>query len=86
MLQKVKLALRITNTIFDDEISDIIEACKLDMQLSGIEVDDQDTLIQRAIILYSKAQFGLENKDSDKYQKSYEALKTHLALSGEYLS
>ena len=41
-------------------------------------------LIKRAIILYCKANFGLDNKDSEKYNKSYDLLKQHLALSGDY--
>lgn len=85
MLEKVKLALRIKNNKFDDEISDLIEEAKSDLKLSGVmKLDDTDPLIIRAIKTYSKANFGLANKDSEKYQKSYESLKEHLSLSGDY--
>jgi hypothetical protein len=85
MLGKVKLALRIKSSVMDTEISDLIEACKLDLSISGIKViNELDPLIQRAIIVYCKANFGLDNKDSDKYQKSYDLLKQSLALCSDY--
>lgn len=85
MLEKVKLALRIKINSLDDEITDLIEACKIDLFISGIKViDETDALIQRAIIVYCKANFGLDNKDSDKYQESYDLLKRSLALCSDY--
>lgn len=85
MLEKVKLALRIKNNKFDDEIIDLIEEAKSDLKLSGVaKIDDTDSLILRAIKTYCKANFGLANKDSEKYQKSYDSLKEHLSLSGDY--
>ena len=85
MLERVKLALRIKSDKLDDEIVDLIEACKVDLGLSGVrKIEDTDPLIQQAIKLYCKANFGLDNKDSEKYQKSYEMLKISLSLCGDY--
>lgn len=85
MLEKVKLALRIKSNKLDEEIADLIEACKIDLSLSGVKrIEDTDPLIQQAIKLYCKANFGLDNKDSEKYQKSYEMLKISLSLCGDY--
>ena len=85
MLEKVKLALRIKSNKLDEEITDLIEACKIDLSLSGVKrIKDTDSLIQQAIKLYCKANFGLDNKDSEKYQKSYEMLKISLSLCGDY--
>lgn len=85
LLGDVKLALRIKTTALDTEITDLIEACKLDLSISGIVViDETDSLIKRAIILYCKANFGLNEKDNEKYQKSYDLLKEHLALCSDY--
>ena len=85
MLEKVKLALRIKVTSLDSEITDLIEACKIDLSISGIKViNDTDPLIQRAIIVYCKANFGLDNKESEKYQLSYDMLKQSLALCSDY--
>lgn len=85
MLAKIKQALRITHDALDDEILDLIEAAKLDLSISGVQViEDTDALIIRAVTLYSKAHFGLSNDDSEKYLNGYTSLKTHLALCGEY--
>ncbi|MBD7914556.1 DNA-packaging protein [Clostridium sp. Sa3CUN1] len=85
MIDKVKLSLRIKNSKLDDEINDLIEACKIDLSISGVrKVELTDPIIQRAIILYCKANFGLDNKDGEKYQKSYDLLKQSLSLCGDY--
>lgn len=42
-----------------------------------------DPLIERAIILYSKANFGY-SEESEKYQKAYDLLKCSLSLAGDY--
>ncbi len=85
MLEKVKLALRIKSNILDSEIDDLIEACKIDLSISGVKrIEESDPIINRAIILYCKANFGLENKDSEKYQSSYDLLKQSLSLCGDY--
>ena len=81
----VKSALRIKSNTFDPEIDDLISAAKLDLSISGVKkIIETDALIKRAIIIYSKSHFGLENKDSEKYQKAYDLLKEHLALCGDY--
>lgn len=85
MLEKIKLSLRISNNFFDEEINDLIQAAKADLRISGVKnIYNDDPLIKRAILLYCKAHFGLNNKDSEKYENSYESLKIHLALSGDY--
>lgn len=85
MLSKIKLALRITSNHFDDEISNLIDAAKKDLELAGVMViDESDALIIRAITLYAKANFGYDNADSEKFQKSYDLLKCSLSLAGDY--
>lgn len=88
MLQNIKLALRINSSTFDDEIFDLIDAAKADLMLVGIseaKVNDyNDALIRRAITIYCKANFGLDNPDSEKLMKSYEMLKMSMSLAGDY--
>lgn len=90
LLNDVKTALRISQsaTVFDVEITDLIAAARDDLRLAGtlpskVE-DDNDTLIKRAITVYCKANFGLDNPDADRLQKSYDSIKSHLTLSQEY--
>lgn len=85
MLDAVKLSLRIRNNALDLELIDLIESAKMDLSIAGVlKVNEDDGLIKRAIILYCKANFGLDNKDSDKYQRSYEILRDRLSLCGDY--
>ena len=88
LLDDIKLTLRISNTAFDSEISDLISAAQSDLKLSGVLEskvnDDTDPLIKRAIIIYVKANFGWNNPDAERLQHSYNMLKIHLALSQEY--
>lgn len=87
MLHDVKSSVRIINNKFDVELMGLIEAAKMDLLIAGVtKVDEDDPLIKRAIILYCKANFGLDNKDSEKYQNSYENLKEKLSLCGDYNS
>lgn len=88
ILDDVKTALRISNTAFDGEITDLISAARSDLKLSGVLEskvnDDTDALIKRAIVVYCKSNFGWNNPDAEKLQQSYDMLKMHLSLSQEY--
>jgi len=84
MLNKVKLALRINNNAYDNEISDLISACKKELELAGIassNIVDTDEMIIQAVIYYCKANFGYDNPDAERYIKSYESLKAFLCLN-----
>ena len=84
MLEDVKRGLRITNTAYDLEVLDLIEAAKADLhipQIDPLKIVDTEPLIKRAIILYCKANFGLDNKDSEKYQAAYNNQTERLSLS-----
>ena len=84
MLDKIKVSLRIANNEYDTEIHDLIDACKLDLRISGIApslIQDNDPLIKRAITTYVKANFGYDNPDADKFKQSYDLLKQHLAIA-----
>lgn len=84
MLEKIKLSLRINNNAYDEEVTSLIEACKLDLKISGIAssfIIDDDPLIKQAIICYCKGNFGYDNPDSEKFKQSYYLLKQHLAIA-----
>ena len=91
MLDVVKVALRISqaNTAFDGEINDLITAAQQDLALSGVSPtkanDTTDPLIKRAVVTYCKANFGWDNPDTEKLQRSYDMLKAHLTLAGDYI-
>ena len=66
MLEKVRLALRITTTTFDEEIKDLIAAALADLGIAGVSNEDEsDPLIIRAVVTYCKANFG----EADEYER-----------------
>lgn len=86
LLAKAKKALRISesNTDFDDEIKDILNAGYLDLsKTAGIKMDnfcvdgEFDPLLLRAILTYMRFQFG-EPSDFERLEKSYWIQKAQL--------
>ena len=93
LIDKVKVANRITSTDegLTDELKGLIDACLLDLQIAGVatknvtvETQEPDALITRAVILYSKAHFGFDNPEAERFERAYLALKQHLSLSEDY--
>ena len=81
--EKLRKRLRISSITFDEEISDLVNACKKDLEQSGIYGDLSDPLYLQAVVLYEKSYFG-DNEEMEKIEKAYQALKTSMALSGDY--
>lgn len=85
-LAKVRMALRVTTTAFDDEITDLIEAALLDLEIAGIEGDQVvafDKLVLRAVITYCRMHFGAPD-DYDRLAESYATQKGQLWTATGY--
>lgn len=85
-LAKQCLSIIQTATAKDDEINMLIEAGKADLKRQGINSDKtEDSLIQSAIIMFVKANFGnTDIKEKELAQKTYNLLCNNLSLSSEY--
>ena len=88
MLEKVKLALRITTTAFDSELNDLIDAAKIDLGIAGVVVPVTtdtalDAIINRAIVTYCKLHFG-EPDEYDRLKASYDEQKAQLSMATGY--
>lgn len=83
MVEKVKRDLRWSHSKLDDDISDNIEACKLDMKRVGIDPLKSDLLMEKAIKLYCRWQYNFENQ-ADRYMNAYKSLRNAMSLSGDY--
>lgn len=86
MLERVKLALRITTDAFNTELNDLIEAALLDLGLAGVnsfESTTTDPLIIRAVITYCKLHFG-EPDEYDRLKESYDEQKAQLGMATGY--
>lgn len=84
MLEKVRLALRVTTTAFDSEIEDLISAALADLGIAGVLTDNiDDPLIIRAVITYCKANFG-ESDQYDRLKAAYDEQKAQLQTATGY--
>lgn len=84
MLEKVKLALRISTDVYNSELNDLIDAAKLDLGIAGVVVPQTiDALVTKAIITYCKMSFGLP-EDYDRLKRSYDEQKAQLSNATGY--
>ena len=84
MLEKVKLALRITTDAFDSEINDLIDAAAMDLDIAGVtNMDQTDPLVIRAITTYCRVHFG-QPDDYDRLKASYDEQKAQLMTATGY--
>lgn len=90
ILEKVKLALRIVTDDFNNEITDLINACLLDLGIAGIEnhidTTSLNALTERAVITYCRAHFGDANssEEYDRLKASYDEQKAQLQMATGY--
>lgn len=84
-LTKQCLSIVETATLKDEEIKMLINAAKLDLKRLGIEANIEDNLIQTAIVMFVKANFGnTDIKEKELAQKTYSLLCHNLSLSTKY--
>lgn len=86
LLAKARLALRITTGAYDSDISDLIDAAKLDLGIAGVVLPSAlDALCERAIITYVKVHFGASaDADYDRLKRSYDEQKAQLQTATGY--
>lgn len=85
MFERVKMALRITTTAFDDEIRQFIDDCLAELRMLGIYRDGMsgDNQIISTVIFYCKARFG-NNPDADRWEKIYSDKVSKLLIAKGY--
>lgn len=84
LLPQARKWLRRTSTALDEEISQTVAACLLDMNNAGIvRIKGDDPLIQQAVKFYLKAGSGYDDHP-ERWEAAYERLKAALALSSDY--
>lgn len=89
LLKIVKQCLSIieTATLKDEEIKMWINAGIADLNRQGITASEEtkDSLIQSAIVMYVKANFGnVDIKEKELAQRTYSLLCANLGLSEDY--
>lgn len=92
MVDKVREALQITSTASDSELTDLINASIIDLNIAGVEGDavtssSTDPIAQRAIITYVAYQFEQLHGSLDRAERlkaSYDEQKTQLSMHTGY--
>lgn len=80
-LDEVRTALRITTKTLDGEIQSTMSAAVIDLKNAGVvEPQENNALINMAIILYARWQFNFLDRGPE-YEKAYRELENSLALA-----
>ncbi len=86
MIQKAKLRLRLSSNDFDNEISELINFARSDLLRIGVKqkfIDSPDSILQEAMLIYVKANFG--NSDQfERLNKSYDIILTKIKGDTKY--
>ncbi|MBQ1574802.1 MAG: DNA-packaging protein [Clostridiales bacterium] len=88
LIDTCKKALRVTTTSYDDEITNYINAAKLDLGIAGVASDvvtttTPDSLVTTAILTYVRMRFGAPD-NYDKLKASYDEQKAQLQNATGY--
>lgn len=86
-LTKQCLSIVDSSNLKDDEIKMLINAAFFDMERQGIDVKNKitDSLIQAAIVMFVKANFGMcDIKEKELAQERYIQICCNLSLSSQY--
>lgn len=84
LIEQLMKAVRVKSDIAEDEINDLVDACKRELEIAGVYVTrEDDPLFRQAVKLYCKAHYGYD-KDTEKFRTSYADLRDSMALSGDY--
>lgn len=85
MLEKVKLALRISTNAYDSELTDLIQAATKDLGIAGIDAETlaNDALVAQAIKTYVRMSFGSPS-DYDRLKRSYDEQKAQMQTATGY--
>lgn len=89
LLDKVKMACRVTTSAYDEELSDLICAGVRDIGITDVRqellenVNQLPPLIQMAVITYCRLNFG-QPDDYDRLKRSYDEQKAQLLMSSAY--
>jgi len=85
-LDKVKNAMRIVTSDFDDELLDLISAGLADLGIAGVDGElaiITNSLVRQAVITYCKMHFG-EPDEYERLKTSYDEQKAQLSMSTGY--
>lgn len=86
LIEQMKVLLRVSSDVFDEEVEMLVEAAKAELIRVGIKQElvdhvDPDPLVKMAISLYCKAHFGFDNPDAGRLEEIFRKTAVDLANS-----
>lgn len=83
LIDTCKMALRVTTDAYDAEITEYIEAAKLDLGIAGVETTVADSIVNTAILTYVRMRFGAP-ANYDKLKAAYDEQKAQMMMATGY--
>ena len=84
LINKAKMAKRMTTTAFDSEVERLLDAALLDLGCAGVEVPaEMGPLVEQAAITYFLMNFGSPD-EYDRLKRSYDEQKAQLSTRTGY--
>ena len=84
MLTIAKIALRITTTAYDTELTAHLNAALMDLGIAGVEIPESlDYLVQQACLTYTRLNFGTP-ENYERLKASYDEQKAQLQMATGY--
>lgn len=83
-LPKVKMALRLSEKDFDDQILGLMEAALGDLGIAGVNGENaviNDSLVRQAVITYCKMNGFCDSSEFDRLKASYDEQKAQLSMA-----
>ena len=84
MIDDVRLALRLTITKYDPELTGLMNSCLADLAVAGVLIPTtdpyNDPLIHKAVLTYCKKEFG-SPADYERLNLSYKEQKAQMSTN-----
>lgn len=82
-VEQIRQSMMIKHTKLDNDIKRYMDACSLDMQRAGVNIQIESALMDTAIELYCKWMLDYMGQ-GEKYEKSYKELRDAMSLCRLY--
>lgn len=84
-VDKIKTDLRISHTVLDDDVSDNIDACIVDLEICGIvNPSVTDPIILLAIKTWCRSAYTDDTGKAAAYMERYDNIKAMLMMASGY--
>lgn len=83
LIEKLKGRIRTMSDASNEEVDDLVESCRKELEMAGVYGDEQDPTYYQAIVLYCKAHYGYD-EGTERFEKAFKSLRDAMSLSGDY--